>query len=67
MDLPSVDRSSQGIFVRSSSKEDDEYWEDQTLEGQIFGSVEESNFMWFRFYTLGYWQSSDDRKLDPAK
>jgi len=67
MDFPSVDRSSQGIFVRSSLKEDDDCWEDQTLEGQIFGFVEESNFMWFRFYTLGYWQSSDERKLDPAK
>ena len=67
MDFPSVDRSAQGSFVRSSLKEDDECWEDQILEGQIFGFVEESNFMWFRFYTLGYWQSSDDRKLDPVK
>lgn len=62
-----MDRSSQGIFVRSSLKEDDECWEDQILEGQIFGFVEESNCMWFRFYTLGYWQSSDDRELDPVK
>jgi hypothetical protein len=66
MDLPFVDRSSQGIFVRSL-KQQDESWEDQILKGQMFGFVEQSSFMWFRFYTLGYWQSSDDRKLDPVK
>jgi hypothetical protein len=48
-----VDRSSQGIFVRSSLKEDGELcWEDQIREGQIFGLVKESNFMWFHFDTF---------------
>jgi hypothetical protein len=53
MALSSVDRSSQGIFVPSSLKEDRELCcEDQTREGQIFGFVKESNFMWFHFYTF---------------